>query len=163
MKTVKFLIPFAAMLFVVNFSFAQKSSTKKEDIKVWGECGMCKKTIETAAKKAGASSASWDTETKILTVAYSTTKTNNIKIQQSVAKSGYDTEKFTADQNAYDNLHECCKYERKETKATDDKKCCDMEKCGKDKDACKDMACCKEKDAKCCKKEGHEDHKGHGN
>jgi hypothetical protein len=31
---------------------------------------MCKKTIETAAKNAGASKASWDTENKELTVSY---------------------------------------------------------------------------------------------
>jgi hypothetical protein len=164
MKTYKLLMAVAAILLTVNFSFAQKntSGTKKESIKVWGECGMCKKTIETAAKKAGATTASWNTETKILTVSYSTTKTNATKIEQAIAKSGYDTEKFTADQSAYDNLHECCKYERKETaNSSADKKCCDMEKCGKDKEACKDMSCCKDKDAKCCKQEGQDDHKEH--
>jgi periplasmic mercuric ion binding protein len=177
MKTYKIFMPLVVMLLVFNFSFAQKGSTKKETIKVWGECGMCKKTIEGAAKKAGASTANWDTETKVLAVSYSTTKTNAVKIQQAVAKSGYDTEKFTASQKAYDNLHECCKYERKDVTATskDEKKaccaegkdgkeckhhdgaagkCCDMEKCGKDKDACKDMACCKDKEMKCCKHEG---------
>jgi hypothetical protein len=28
---------------------------------------------------------------------------------------GYDTQDVTADNKAYDNLHGCCKYDRKET------------------------------------------------
>lgn len=157
MKTYKIFMPLAAMLLLFNYSFAQKGSTKKETMKVWGECGMCKKTIEGAAKKAGATSASWDTETKILSVSYSTTKTNTAKIQQAVAKSGYDTEKFTADQKAYDNLHECCKYERKEATKAEDKKCCSDEKCGKEDDCCKGKDCCKDKEMKCCKHDGKHD------
>ena len=93
------------LVLVSTFSFGQSKSVKKETIKVWGNCGMCKKTIETAAKSAGASQASWDTETKELQVSYAASKTSSDKIQQAIAASGYDTEKFTADNKAYDNLN----------------------------------------------------------
>ena len=157
MKTYKLFFSFAFVLFSVTSLFAQ---TKKETIKVNGECGMCKKKIEKAAKASGADIASWSPETKILKVSYNPKKTSSDNIQKAVAGVGYDTEKYAAADDAYDQLDECCKYDRKGVNATakagDEKKCCDMEKCGKDKDACKDMASCKAKDMKCCK---HEDHK----
>ncbi|MEY3577974.1 MAG: hypothetical protein RL394_1559, partial [Bacteroidota bacterium] len=56
-------LSFITLLCALLFSsavFAQKS----EEIKVWGNCGMCKKVIETAALKAGAATASWSEETK---------------------------------------------------------------------------------------------------
>ncbi|MDF2190270.1 heavy-metal-associated domain-containing protein [Paraflavitalea sp. CAU 1676] len=108
-----------SLLFVVFASFsvnAQKKTdplVKKETFKVWGECGMCKKTIEKAAKDSGATAASWDVDSKKLTVSYSTAKSSNEKIQQAIAAAGYDTRDLTADDAAYDKLHECCKYDRK--------------------------------------------------
>lgn len=129
---------------------AQNSLTK-ETFKVWGNCGMCKKTIEKSAINAGAKTATWNEETKQLQVAYSSPKTSGIKIQQAVAEAGYDTQDFTANNKAYDNLHACCQYERKESSAvnTSAKACCSNETCGKAADACKDMAGCKEQS--CCK------------
>jgi len=51
---------------IVLFTFFSLSATaqKKEEIKVWGNCGMCKKVIETAAVGAGATKATWSEETK---------------------------------------------------------------------------------------------------
>ncbi|MBP6432772.1 MAG: cation transporter [Ferruginibacter sp.] len=110
----KSLSIFAAILFSLFTSnlFAQ-TSVKKETIKVWGNCGMCKSKIEKAAKKAGAKTASWNEETKELKVSYSAKKTSNQKIQEAVAGVGYDTQDFTADDKVYNNLHGCCQYERK--------------------------------------------------
>ena len=119
MKTqLSFLVAF---LFVAFSSFAQTkpAATTSEKIKVWGNCGMCKTTIEKAAKSAGASTADWDEDTKILTVKYEATKTTNKKIQEKVAASGYDTQEFTASEKAYNNLHGCCQYDRKETEKKD--------------------------------------------
>jgi periplasmic mercuric ion binding protein len=103
-----------SILLMSTVGFAQTNAAKKETIKVWGECGMCKKTIETAAKKAGATTATWDVDAKMLTVAYQPSKTSNQKIQQSIAAAGYDTKDFTANDAAYNGLHACCKYDRKE-------------------------------------------------
>lgn len=57
----KYISMFAALtMFFSATVFAQKS----EEIKVWGNCGMCKKTIEEAAIKGGAKSATWNKDTK---------------------------------------------------------------------------------------------------
>lgn len=74
---------------------------------------MCKKTIEKSALAAGATTASWDRKAKVLKVDFNASETNNEKIQKAVAASGYDTEKFTAPDEAYAKLHECCLYDRK--------------------------------------------------
>lgn len=111
----KILSLFAAILFSIfsiNTSTAQ--TTKTETIKVWGNCGMCKTTIEKAAKKAGAKTANWNEDSKELKVSFSAKKTSSAKIQEAIAKSGYDTQDFTAVNSAYDNLHGCCKYDRKD-------------------------------------------------
>lgn len=115
MKIMSFIaVLIIGSLFTSN-TFAQTS--KKETIKVWGSCGMCKKRIEKAAKSAGAESAVWDVDSHMLDLEFSTDKTNSTKIQEAIAKVGYDTQDVTADNKAYDDLHGCCKYERKETAA----------------------------------------------
>ena len=101
MKNLK-LAALAFLLFAgVNTSFAQ---SKTETIKVSGNCGMCEKHIETAAKKAGAKQAKWDKKTKVLTVTFDEGKTSNDAIQKNVAAAGYDTEKYTGDEKAYRRL-----------------------------------------------------------
>ena len=128
-----------------------QSTVTKESIKVWGNCGMCKKTIEKSAKDAGATTAEWNEETHVLAVAYKPSKTSATKIQQAIAGAGYDTQDMTADTKAYDKLHGCCKYDRKSDAATttDAKACCEEAACGKEASTCKDMAGCKDKT--CCK------------
>lgn len=93
--------------------FAQAAADKSETIKVWGNCSMCEETIEKAAKKAGAVSAAWNEETKMLAVSYNPEKSNSYKIQQAIAQAGYDTQDLKGNSKAYDKLHGCCKYDRK--------------------------------------------------
>lgn len=99
----------------VTISFGQKQSLelKQETIKVWGNCGMCKSTIEKAAKGAGASYAVWNKKSKRLTVKYFPSKSSRKKIEEKISIAGYDTENFTAPAEAYNKLHVCCKYDRK--------------------------------------------------
>ncbi len=146
----KTLSLFAAILFsIFNINTATAQTSKTETIKVWGNCGMCKTTIEKSAKQAGAKRAVWNEETKELKVSYAVNQTSSAKIQQAIAKSGYDTQNFTAVQSAYDNLHGCCKYDRKAGDGAKTK-CCDSDKCGTGTDFCAGMECCKDKD--CCSK-----------
>jgi periplasmic mercuric ion binding protein len=145
MKSLSIITVLFFALFSTNNSFAQTAS-KDETIKVWGNCGMCKKTIEKAATKAGATSADWNEDSKELKVSYASDKTSSDKIQKEIAKSGYDTQGFTAPDKAYDKLHGCCKYDRKATTAA---ACCDNATCGKEGDDCKAKDCCKDKS--CCK------------
>ena len=161
MKSLSFSAVLLFSLLFSNFSFSQQS-LKKETIKVWGNCGMCKKTIEKSAKTAGASTAVWDEDSKQLKVSYAVNKTSATKIQQAIANAGYDTQDFTADDAVYEKLHGCCQYDRKAIATTDvTKKCCGKSTCTKDAATCGShktdsaMNCCKEKncsaDKACCK------------
>lgn len=87
-----------------------------ESIKVSGVCGDCKKHIEKAAKEAGAEKANWNKDTKVLSVSFDESKTTDDAIQKKIAGAGYDTEKYTADDKAYNALDECCQYDRKNKK-----------------------------------------------
>ena len=162
MKTLKVFSFIAFFMAIASFSFAQ---TKTETFKVSGNCGMCKTSIEKAAKAAGATEASWDKETKELTVTYNSSTSNTAKIQQQIAGVGYDNAGFKATDASYKKLPGCCKYDRaaataeKEEHMCSDK--CEMKdgKCvGHDgkMDCCKDGKCSKEgHDGKdCCKKDG---------
>ena len=96
-------------IFFATQFFANAQTTTK--LKVAGNCGMCKSSIEKAAKSAGATNASWDADAKLLTLIFDS-KTSLEKIETAVAAVGYDTEHKTATNDAYNALHECCKYER---------------------------------------------------
>jgi len=163
MKTRLSLINLLVLFIAPSFLFAQ--TAKKEEIKVWGNCGMCKKVIESSAKKAGAQTAVWDTETKILAVTYSGKATSNVKIQQAVAKSGYDTQDFTGDNSAYENLPGCCHYDRKAEGTAKEVASTKTSVAGgkESMEDCKDKECCKKegkatmaghKDMDCCSKDG---------
>src|SRR5579875_3833258 len=101
MKTLKAFFFSFVLICLSTVVFAQ---IKTETINVSGECGMCKRKIETAAKAAGATSAVWNTDTKVLTVKYNSRSTNTSKIQNSVAAAGYDTKDVKATDAAYDKL-----------------------------------------------------------
>ncbi len=154
MKTLKIFSFATIFMALTTISFAQKAKT--ETIPVSGNCGMCKGKIEKAAKSAGASTATWDVDAKTLTIKYNDGTTNAAKIQHAVAAAGYDTRDAKATAEAYDKLHDCCKYDRA-TASHDEAKmdCCKDGKCSKEghdgKDCCKkeagQMDCCK--DGKC--------------
>lgn len=111
MKTQSIILTIAFT--IVSFFATAQAKPTSEKIKVWGNCGMCKKHIEKAAKEAGASTALWSEKTKMLSVKYDLTKTSNKQIQEAVAAAGYDTRDYTGKDLAYEKLDECCKYDRK--------------------------------------------------
>lgn len=86
-----------------------------EEFKVSGNCDMCKKTIEKAAMSVnGVTAATWDKKTKIIKLLYNNTKANIQAIEQAIAKVGYDTPNFKAENETYKNLPECCWYRKKD-------------------------------------------------
>ncbi len=91
-----------------------KGETTKTSFYVNGNCNMCKKTIETAAKKSGANSAFWDSKSQQITVTFSTQKTSLDSIQKSIANAGYDNAKYKAPEQVYQQLPDCCQYTRKQ-------------------------------------------------
>ena len=100
----------------LNSTTAQIFNNKKhieETFEVLGNCDMCKKKIQNAAiKLRGVKKAIWSTKKQILTIKYNPEKISLEKIKQSIADEGYDTNDIKATQEAYDNLHYCCKYIR---------------------------------------------------
>ena len=95
-------------------SEAQEITYKKESFKVWGICDMCKITIDKAAGSIeGVKRASWSLATKQINVKYDIAKTSIDSIQKALALAGYDSEKYKATDENYNNLHKCCKYDRK--------------------------------------------------
>ncbi len=141
MRTLKLFSVITAFMLISSSLFAQKDNVrfKETSFKVWGNCEMCKTTIEKAAKSAGATEAEWSPETKMITVKYVVDNSTSLdKIQSTIASKGYDTEAFKGSDAAYKKLHACCQYERKANtvKAAADKK--EASCCSKDKDKCKD-------------------------
>lgn len=99
------------------------AASKTEKFKVYGNCGMCEKRIETAAKSVdGVTSADWDKETKMIKVVFDDSKTDVHKVHMAIAKVGHDTEMHKATDEAYNKLPGCCQYERSKTKGMDMKK-----------------------------------------
>ena len=92
---------------------AQIKNSKTISTKIWGNCGMCKKTIEKAGNKKRVALIVWNKETKLAQVSYDSTKTTIDVILKRIANAGYDNEKYTANNEVYNNLHGCCQYERK--------------------------------------------------
>lgn len=90
---------------------------KTDTITVYGNCGMCKATIEGALKKKeGIQSKNWNPETHLLIVTYDPATITLDQIHQKVASVGYDTDKVKAPDDVYNNLHGCCKYRGKDNK-----------------------------------------------
>ena len=153
MKTLRIFSIVTLFLAIANLAIAQKVIT--ETLKVSGECGMCKKKIETAAKSAGATYALWSPQTKMLKVTYASTISTSA-IQQKIADAGYDTPQFKATDEAYSSLDKCCQYER--TSKMTALSCCNMD-CMKDgtctdPSTCKDKNCCTAADMEKCKEMG---------
>lgn len=88
------------------------TSLKTESFKVWGKCDMCKARIEKAVKEDGATSASWDVKTQVLTVTFDPSKTNKDGMSKKLASVGHDTEMYKAPDDVYAKLPGCCHYER---------------------------------------------------
>jgi periplasmic mercuric ion binding protein len=122
MKTLK-ILQLAIFLFALSStSIAQThehgnmnmimDSTKTESFKVFGKCDMCKVRIEKTVISEGATSASWDSKTQILTVAFDPSKTSKDRLSRKLASVGHDTEDYKAPDNVYEKLPGCCHYER---------------------------------------------------
>ncbi len=88
------------------------SELAKQTVKIYGNCGMCEKTIENAGNLKKIAKVDWDKDTKMAILTYDAKKTNQDAILKRVALAGYDSDKFLAPEDAYSKLPECCQYER---------------------------------------------------
>lgn len=113
MKTKIFLLIICA---VVVFTSRAQSKIVTQTIKVYGNCTMCKKRIETALDHKGIKKADWSPKTKELQVVYNVSKISEGEIHELVAKAGHDTDKVKAKDETYASLPFCCLYRDHEMK-----------------------------------------------
>lgn len=101
-----------ALISLSSSSFAQIKNGKSAKVKVYGNCEMCEATIEKAINQKNLAFGDWNRDSKILTVQYDGAKTDLKKLLRKVAQAGYDNQYFTAPDNAYQQLPQCCQYKR---------------------------------------------------
>ena len=114
MKFQSLILLVSAMIFTMGISScdAQIPNAKTVEVKIWGNCGMCKKTIENAGNKKKEAKVEWNKETKMASIAYDSLKTTSGEILKRIALSGYDNQLFMSPEDTYNNLPNCCQYER---------------------------------------------------
>ncbi|OFZ65639.1 MAG: mercury transporter [Bacteroidetes bacterium RIFCSPHIGHO2_02_FULL_44_7] len=107
----KITVALTLVLYITSCS-AQMKNSRTENVKIFGNCGMCESTIETAGNQKKIAQVDWNKETKMATLVYDTTKTNRSEILKRIALAGYDSDEFLAPDDVYAKLPACCKYER---------------------------------------------------
>lgn len=100
---------------VLGFTACNTATSPEKTItfKVWGNCEKCKKTIEGSCAVDGVKEKDWNTESKLMTIKFDTTKVSQDELEQLIAKVGYDNDAYFGDDYAYAKLESCCQYERK--------------------------------------------------
>jgi len=124
MKQIKnTLLLFTALVSITISSCSAKiKNAKTETVKIYGNCTMCKATIEKAGNLKKVAQVDWNKDTKMATFVYDTIKTNQTEILKRIALAGFDSKQFLAPDDVYAKLPECCHYDRVNTSALAQKK-----------------------------------------
>lgn len=105
-------------IFLAGFTANAQAKTNKNakyTTEVNGNCEQCQKRIQKAALSVnGVKSVNWSIETHQLSLILNEEKTDLLSVKKAVAKVGHDTDLIKATNADYENLHSCCKYERKQ-------------------------------------------------
>lgn len=113
----KVLPAFLGITMLASCGNAQESNETmaKVEFKVYGNCGMCEKTIEGSLNgQDGIGKADWNKDSKMIVVTYDAQKMDEDKIKEKIAGVGYDTDTHRAKKSTYSSLPGCCQYERPE-------------------------------------------------
>lgn len=109
------------VVMLVSMTAFSQSKNARATMEVDGVCNMCKERIEKACiKTKGVKSAVWNVNTHELKLIYDENKTDLKTIENNIAAVGHDTKNVTATDEAYNSVHDCCKY-RDETVVDDHK------------------------------------------
>jgi len=111
MKSIKILMAITVLLSFTACNAQIKNATT-ESVKIYGNCGMCESTIEKAGNVKKVAQVDWNKDTKMATLTYDARKTNQEEILKRIALAGYDSDKFLAPDDVYNNLSGCCQYDR---------------------------------------------------
>ncbi|WP_293945348.1 MULTISPECIES: DUF3347 domain-containing protein [unclassified Sphingobacterium] len=101
----------ASLLCVSIFTYGQHNTVTTQTVKISGNCGMCKKTIEKAGNSAD-SKVDWNEDNQTANVSFDASKTSFDAVLKNIALAGYDNEKYLAPATTYADLHGCCQYDR---------------------------------------------------
>jgi len=105
------------MVFLLGVTGFSQNKNAKLTLEVDGVCNMCKDRIEAACVKTkGIKAADWNVETHELKLIYNENVIDIETIKKSIVAVGHDTEEMKASDEAYNNLHECCKYRDEKVK-----------------------------------------------
>ena len=109
LKQILLMVP---ILFLGFQADAQKlDKNKKVTFEVKGNCGMCKSRIEKVSSKVkGVKYASWDIQSKELTLILNENKCTPHDVKKAIAGIGHDTDSTKADDDIYNDLPPCCKF-----------------------------------------------------
>ena len=110
MKT-KLFISVITLILLSSLTFAGEK-IKETSFKVFGNCSSCQERIEGSLHIKEVKSASWNKDTKMLTVQYAADKISLDSLQQRIAAVGHDTEKYKASDDTYNALPGCCLYRK---------------------------------------------------
>ena len=113
MKSINLLMAMALLL-SISTCFAEIKNAKVETVHIYGNCSICKSTIETAANVKNVVEVEWNKDTKMAVLTYDEKQTNQVEILKRIGLAGYDSDKFLAPDNVYAKLETCCQYERAE-------------------------------------------------
>ncbi len=105
----------ASIVLLTAATFAQTKNPTTDIVKIYGNCGMCKTTIEKAGTIKNEANVDWDKDTKMATLIYDSSKTSKEEILKRIALAGYDSDSFLAPNDTYSSLPGCCQYERANT------------------------------------------------
>jgi len=101
---------FALAVAACPFTSAQESTIQEAQLKVFGNCGMCKTRIEKAVAIKEVKYTKWNKSTKMLRIAFRTPGMTLDSLEQRIAAAGHDTEKYKAPDEVYASLPSCCLY-----------------------------------------------------
>lgn len=105
------------IIFVLGLLFGPALSTTvlaqtQTTLHVDGNCDMCKKRIEDALDVPGVKLAKWDMKSHKLNIKFDEKKISLDQIRERILAVGHDVDGLKAEDEVYQKLHTCCKYER---------------------------------------------------
>ena len=99
------------IVMLIGMTAFSQNKNARATMEVDGVCGMCKERIEKACiKTKGVKSAVWNVDTHELVLFYDENKTDLNIIENNIAAVGHDTKNVIATDEAYNSVHNCCRY-----------------------------------------------------
>jgi len=109
------------IVMLIGMTAFSQNKNARATMEVDGVCNMCKERIEkTCIKTKGVKSAVWNVDTHELVLFYDENKTDLNTIENNIASVGHDTKNVIATDEAYNSVHNCCRY-REESVVEDHK------------------------------------------